>query len=340
MRKLRVLALMHERLVPPEETRDVDLATAEWKTEFDVVTTLRDMGHEVQALGVRSDLDVIRKAVDEWKPHIAFNLLEEFDGVAVYDQNVVSYLELLRMPYTGCNPRGLLLARDKSLSKKVLSYHRIPVPEFMVSPVGRAVRRRKRLSFPLIVKSVSQEASLGISQASIVENDEKLRERVTFIHKHVGTDAIVERYIEGRELYVGVLGNLRLQVLPVWELFLTKIPDEEWRIATARVKWNPNYRKKYGIESGQAKGLPDEMLERIQHLAKRVYRILGLSGYARIDLRLDPTGKVYVLEANPNPEIAYGEDFAESAEKAGISYEALLQRLLTFGLGWRPDRLG
>jgi D-alanine-D-alanine ligase len=340
MKKLRVLALMHEDLVPPENPTDVDLSTVEWKTEFDVVSTLRDMGHEVRALGVRSDLEVIRQAIDEWKPHIAFNLLEEFDGVAVYDQNVVAYLELLRLPYTGCNPRGLMLARDKALSKEILSYHRISVPEFTVYPLGRAVRRLKRLSFPLIVKSVSQEASQGISQASIVENDEKLRERVSFIHNSVGTDAIVERYIDGRELYVGVLGTMRLQVFPVWELFLSGMPGEGRPIATARVKWSPKYQDKYHIESGEAKELPEGMPERIQHLAKRVYRVLNLSGYARIDLRLDSTGRVYVLEANPNPQIAYGEDFAESAEKASISYEVLLQRVINLGLRWRPDRSG
>lgn len=340
MRKRRVSVLMHEALVPPEETTGVDLATVEWKTEFDVVTTLREMGHEVQVVGVRSDLTAIRNVIDAWKPHIAFNLLEEFDGVSVYDQNVVAYLELLRVPYTGCNPRGLMLARDKALSKKVLSYHRISVPEFAVFPVGRKVKSRKRLSFPVIVKSISQEASLGISQASIVDNDDKLRERVAFIHTNVGTDAIAERYIEGRELYVGVLGNMRLKVFPVWELFLGGMPDEVRHIATARVKWSLNYRKKHGIKSGEAKGLPEGMVEAIQHVAKRVYRVLNLSGYARIDIRLDPTGKVYVLEANPNPEVAYGEDFAESAEKAGVSYEVLLQRVLDLGLQWRPDRLG
>ncbi len=340
MKKLRVLALMHERLVPPDDPTGVDLATVDWKTEYDVVTTLREMGHEVQAVGVGSDLAVIRRAVDEWKPHIAFNLLEEFDGVAIYDQNVVAYLELLRIPYTGCNPRGLMLARDKALSKKILAYHRLLVPEFAVFPLGRAVRRRKRLSFPLIVKSVSQEASLGISQASIVDNEEKLRERVAFIHKSVGTNAIVERYIEGRELYVGVLGNMRLRVFPIWELFLGGMPDEVRHIATARVKWSSAYREKHGIKSGEAKGLPEGMPEGIRHLAKRVFRALNLSGYARLDLRLDPNGKVHVLEANPNPEVAYGEDFAESAEKAGVSYEALLQRLLQLGLRWRPDRLG
>ena len=340
MKKLRILALMHADLVPPEDITGVDLATVEWKTEHDVVTNLREMGHEVHALGVRDDLEVVRNAINGWKPHITFNILEEFGGIAVYDQNVVAYLELLRVAYTGCNPWGLMLSRDKSLSKKILSYHRIPVPEFAAFPVGRAVRRRKRLSFPLIVKSLSQEASVGISQASIVDNDDKLRERVAFIHKNIGTDAIAERYIAGRELYVGVLGNMQLQVFPVWELFMSGMPDEVERIATERVKWSRKYQDKYGITSGGAKDLPEEMLAKIQNHAKRIYRVLNLSGYARIDLRLDPTGKVHFLEANPNPEIAHGEDFADSAEKAGLSYQNLLQRVINLGLRWRPDRLG
>lgn len=338
MRRLRVLVLMHEDLVPPAQVNGSDLHTVEWKTEHDVVSTLRKLGHDVRPLGVKSDLGVIRNVVEEWKPHIAFNLLEEFDGVAVYDQNVVSYLELLRVPYTGCNPRGLMLARDKALSKTILSFHRIPMPEFIVAPLGRMVKRPKWLSFPLIVKSVCEEASLGISQASIVDDDEKLKERAAFIHHGVGTGALIERYIEGRELYVGVLGNVRLHVLPVWELLLDKLPEEASRIATERVKWSRNYQKKYGIRSCEAKNLPDGMGERIQHLAKRVYRALGLSGYARIDLRLNADGHVYVLEANPNPQIADGEDFAESAETANLSYKDLLQELINLGLRWRPAR--
>ena len=226
MKPLRVLALMHENLVPPDAAGDADLAAAPWKTEFDVVSTLRELGHEVRALGVRSDLRVVREAIEEWQPHIAFNLLEEFDGVATYDQNVVAYLELLRVPYTGCNPRGLMLSRDKALSKKVLTYHRIPCPDFAVFAMGRAVRRPRRLSFPLIVKSLTEDASLGIAQASVVESDEKLRERVAFVHESVGTSAIVERYIEGRELYVSVVGNRRLHVFPIWELRMDGLPDE------------------------------------------------------------------------------------------------------------------
>jgi D-alanine-D-alanine ligase len=331
---------MHDYMVPPADVTGIDVTNAKWKMEFDVTHTLEHMGHEVRALGLGGDLGVITEAVKEWKPHIVFNLMEDFEGIAVFDQNVVSHLELLRIPYTGCNPRGLMLSRDKALSKTLLAYHRIPVPEFAVFRVGRAVQRPKRLKFPAIVKSLTQESSIGIAQASVVEDEDKLRERVRFIHRKVGTDAIVERYIEGRELYVGVLGNLKLQVFPVWELKFAKLPEDRWRIATERVKWSGSYQKKYDITSGPVSDVPEDVQVNLQKLCKRVYRTLDLSGYARIDLRLDPEGRMYVLEANPNPQLAYGEDFAESAEHAGVSYEALLQRIITTGLSWRPERQG
>jgi D-alanine-D-alanine ligase len=250
---------------------------------------------------------------------------------------VVSHLELLKLPYTGCNSRGLLLARDKSLSKKLLAYHRIRVPEAEVYRAGRAIRRPKRLAFPLMVKSLTEEASIGISQASVVDSDEKLKERVAFVHESIGTAAIVEQYIEGRELYVGILGNQTLQALPVWELFFTNMPEGAKRIATDRVKWSVKYQKKYGIDSGPARDLPDGAAERIQHLCKRTFRALEMSGYGRIDLRMDDAGKVWVLEANPNPQIAKGEDFAASAEKVGLAYEAVLQKILNLGLRWQPE---
>jgi D-alanine-D-alanine ligase len=336
--KQRILALVHRHLIPPDPVPEgTDVTAAPWRTEYDVITTLKTMGHEVQTLGVHDDLSELRRASAEWKPHIAFNLLEGFDDVTIFDQNVVSHLELLKLPYTGCNPRGLLIARDKSLSKKLLAYHRIAVPEFEVFRIGRPVRRPKRLAFPLIVKSLTEEASIGISQASVVENDEKLKERVAFVHESIGTAAIAEQYIEGRELYVGIVGNQTLLSLPVWELFFTNMPPEVRRIATDRVKWSVKYQKKYGIDSGPAKDLPDQESEKIQHLCKRAYRALELSGYARIDLRLDNAGTIWVLEANPNPQIAKGEDFAASGEKAGIAYDALLQRIINLGLRWQPE---
>jgi D-alanine-D-alanine ligase len=336
--KLRVLALVHRHLVPPATIEEgTDITAAPWRTEYDVVSTLTAMGHEVRILPVHDDLGDIRRASEEWKPQIAFNLLEGFDDIVIFDQNVVSHLELLKLPYTGCNPRGLVLARDKSLSKKLLAYHRIPVPEFEVVRIGRPPRRPKRLSFPLIVKSLTQEASIGISQASVVDSDEKLKERVAFIHESIGTAAIMERYIEGREIYVGILGNHLLQALPVWELYFTNMPEGSRRIATDRVKWSVKYQKKYGIDSGLARELTDAQSEAIQHVCKRAYRALELSGYARVDLRLDEAGNVWVLEANPNPQIARGEDFAASAEKVGLGYEAVLQRIINLGLRWQPE---
>jgi D-alanine-D-alanine ligase len=336
--KLRVLALVHRHLIPPDRVDEgTDITSEPWRTEYDVISTLRSMGHDVRPLGVHDDLGEIRRLATEWKPHIAFNLLEGFDDVTIFDQNVVSHLELLKLSYTGCNPRGLLLARDKSLSKKLLAYHRIPVPEFEVFRIGRPIRRLKRLQFPLIVKSLTQEASIGISQASVVDNDEKLKERVAFIHASIGTAAIAEQYIDGRELYVGIIGNQALQALPVWELFFTNMPEGAKRIATDRVKWSAKYQKKYGIDSGPAKDLPEAAADAIQHVCKRAYRALELSGYARIDLRMDEAGNVWVLEANPNPQIARGEDFAASAAKVGLSYETLLQRILNLGLRWQPE---
>lgn len=338
MKRLRVLVLMHGDLVPPDEINDRDVKAMAWRTEYDVVTTLKKLGHEVHPVGVTSDLGVIRSAIEGWKPHIAFNLLEEFDGIALYDQHVVSYLELLHMPYTGCNPRGLMLARDKALAKKVFAFHRIPYPEFAVVPQGRTVRRPNSLAFPLIVKSVTEEASLGISQASIVDEDDKLKERVAFIHQSVGSSALIERYIEGREFYVGVIGNGHLRALPVWELIMDHLPDDVKRIATQRVKWSQKYQEKYAITSRQATHLPVGKAAQIQDVAKRVYRALGLSGYARIDLRMDEEGRLYVLEANPNPQIAQDEDFADSAEKARYDYSELLQELLNIGMRWRPRK--
>jgi D-alanine-D-alanine ligase len=330
--------LVHEDLVPPDSIEGLSLKEmAPWKTEYDVVVTLQDLGHEVLPLGVGSDLGVLRSAMYDFNPHITFNLLEEFHGVAVYDQHVVSYLELMKRRYTGCNPRGLMLAHDKALSKKILSYHRIPVPEFFVFPLGRKMRTPRRAVYPFLVKSLTEEGSVGIARASLVQDEEQLRERAAFVQRQLGTDVIAERFIPGRELYVGILGNQRLETFPVWELLFAKADEQVPLIATAKVKWDYEYQKKLGVKTQEAKDLSPAIRQRILRLCKRTYRTLNLTGYARIDLRLTPEEGIFVLEANPNPQLAYGEDFAESAEAAGISYEALLQRILNLGFSYRAQ---
>jgi len=335
-RKLRILVLLHEDLVPPASIDGLSEAeVAPFKTEFDVTATLREMGHTVWPLGVGSDLSVIKSAVDRLNPVIAFNLLEDFDGVGVFDAHVVSYLEMIKLPYTGCNPRGLMLAHNKAVAKMICRYHRINVPRFEVVPLGKNVKHTGKLKWPVIVKSLTEEGSVGISQASIVHDPDKLAERVAFVHRTIGTDAIVEQYIDGRELYVGVLGNERLTTLPIWELDFAKLRPDAPRIATGRIKWDYKYQQQIGLESMAAGDLPDGLDRKIPHLCKRVFRALSLSGYARIDLRLTEAGKVYLLEANPNPQLAYGEDFAESAEHSGMGYEAVLQKILNLGLRYR-----
>ena len=321
MKKLRVLLLVHPDLIPPELSKGyTEQEINVWKTEYDVVTTLRAAGHEVRPLGVHDELKPIRDEIDAWKPDVVFTLLEQFRGEAIYDQNVVSYLELMRVPYTGCNPRGLMLARGKDLSKTLVHYHRVPVPAFAVFPKGRKVKRPPRLALPLIVKSVNEDASYGISQASVVDSDEKLAERVNFIHERIGTAAIAEQYIEGREIYVGIVGNERLIVLPVWELQFQNMAEGDWLIATEKVKHDPDYQERRGIRHGPAKDLTPEQSVRIQGIAKRIYRTLELDGYARIDFRLAADGTPYFLEANPNPEIAESQEFALSAKHIGIEY--------------------
>jgi D-alanine-D-alanine ligase len=333
MRRLRILVLMDPLLIPPESTEGyTEQQINEWKTEYDVVTTLRAAGHEVRPLGVYDELKLIRDEIEGWKPHVVFTLLEQFHGQVIYDQNVASYLELMRTPYTGCKPSGLVLARGKDLSKTLVHSHRIAVPAFAVFPIGRRVRRPPRLAMPLIVKSVSADASVGISQASVVHTDEKLAERVAFIHQRIGTAAIAEQYIEGRELYVGVLGNDRLRVLPVWELQFSKMAEGAWHIATEKVKHDPDYQERRGIVQGPAEDLSPDLYARIQRTAKRIYRTLELDGYARIDFRLAADGTLYFLEANPNPEIAESQEFATAALHDGLSYSELLQRIVALGM--------
>lgn len=338
MRKLRILVIAHEAVVPPD---DVSGLTEEqidpFRMEYNVIATLRELGHDVRVLGIRDTLVELRRASREWKPHVVFNLLDEFSDIASYDHYVVAYLELIRQPYTGCNPRGMMVSRDKVLTKQVLAWHRIATPKFQLLPYGKRFREPRGLGFPLFVKSATEDASAGIAQASVVDDMQSLRERVEFIHDHVQSDALVEEYIDGRELYVGLLGNTRVTTLPVWEMDFGNLTKAESRIATRKVKWDRKYQKRHGISTGRAEDLSTEEHNRIKRLAKRIFRALHMNGYARMDLRMRENGEVLLLEANANPDLTYGEDFAESAESVGIDYERLLTRIVNLGRSYMPE---
>jgi D-alanine-D-alanine ligase len=264
-------------------------------------------------------------------------LLDEFDGIISYDHYIVAYLELLRQRYTGCNPRGMMLSRDKVLTKRVLASHGIATPAYKVFPFGRRFRAPADAEFPLFVKSTTEDASLGISQASLVADMRSLRERVQFIHDQVQSDALAEEYIEGREIYVGVLGNARLTTLPPWEITFGTPAAARAPIATHRVKWNPAYRARHGIKTHKARGLSAAQRQQLGRLAKRIYRALYMSGFARLDFRLRADGRFVLLEANANPNLSKGEDLADAAKAAGIGYTDLVSRVLDLGLSYVPE---
>lgn len=332
-RGLRVLALFDlGEPIAFEQDLSTDLKSEAWKTEADVLRALGALGCEVQTLAIHDDLGFVRRKLEQFPADVIFNLVEEFRNNRAFDQNIVSYLELAGVPFTGCGSTGLTLCRHKGISKKILGYHRIRVPQFVVLPRGGRVTRPRWLPFPILVKPLKEEASTGIAQASFVENDDDFRERVQFVHEKLNLDVIAEEYIAGREFYVGILGNHRLEVLPVRELIFREVPPDEPRIATYKAKWDDAYRERWGIGTHFAENLDPVLQLNIERTCRRIYHLLAIDGYARLDLRVTPENEIVFIEANPNPFLAQGEDFALSAEKGGLDYPALVARLVRLGL--------
>ena len=300
-------------------------------TEHYVIKALRDLGNEVSVLGAVDDIGTIVKTLSEQDPDIVFNLTESFCGERWLDKNIAGLLEMLQIPFSGTGAMGLMLCRDKGLCKELLSLHKIRVPFFFSLPPGRKIRVAKTVRYPLVVKPALEDGSEGISNASLVNDDRELAERVRFMHERWEQPAIAEEYIKGRELYVSILGNKRLTVLPIRECYFEFSGNQGPQLATYRVKWNAEYRNKWNIKFDFAE-LDPAMERNISNICKRVYQILHIQDYGRIDLRLTHDNKVVVLEANPNPDLAYGEDVAEAAGKSGMSYEQFIDCILDHAL--------
>ena len=332
-RKLKILALF-DAIAPTTLDQDLsaELKTEDWKTEANVLQALGELGHAADHLAIFDDLDLLRQKLLGFEPDLIFNLADQFKNNRSFDQNIVSFLEMQGLPFTGCGSTGLTLCKHKGISKKILGYHRIHTPDFITLARGKRIARPKRLRFPMLVKPLKEEASYGIAQASFVENDEQFKDRVQFLHEKCDHDAIVEEYIEGRELYVSILGNHRLQVLPIRELVFQEVPPDEPKIATYKAKWDEEYRKRWGLQNRFAEGLDPALAGQIERTCKRIYHLLTIDGYARLDLRLAPNNQVYFIEANPNPILAGDEDFAQAALKADIPYPQLIDRIVRLGL--------
>jgi D-alanine-D-alanine ligase len=300
-------------------------------TEYHVIGALRDLGHKVSVLGAVSDIETIVGTLTEHKPDIVFNLTEAFKGDRSLDKNIAGLLEMVGIPFTGTGSMGLMLSRDKRLCKELLTLHKIRVPNFYSLPHGQKIRVPKTVHYPLVVKPALEDGSEGISNASLVSDSTELQERVRFMHNRWEQPAIAEEYIKGRELYVSIMGNKRLNVLPIRECLFDSSGGQGPQLATYRVKWNEEYRKKWEIRFDFAE-LEPAVEKNIGHICKKVYRVLHIRDYGRIDLRLTDDNKVVILEANPNPDLAYGEEVAEAAEKGGFSYEQFIENVLDIAL--------
>jgi D-alanine-D-alanine ligase len=337
-KKLKVLVLFDGvQPTPIDADLSEEMKTEEWQTEANVMAALTELGHTAEHLAIFDDVDLVRQKIESFQPDVLFNLVEQFKNNPGFDQNIVSFFEMQGLPFTGCGSTGLTLCKHKGISKKILHYHGIHVPNFVVIPRGQRIGRPKQLKFPILVKPVKEEASYGISRASFVETDESFRDRIGFIHEKYKSDAIAEEYIEGRELYVSIMGNVKLTVFPMRELIFREVPPNEPRIATYKAKWDEKYRKRWGLEGRFVENLDSALVSEIEKTCKEIYRLLTIDGYARIDLRLSADNKPYFIEANPNPHLASDEDFAESAARAGIKYPQLIEKIIRLGMNAARD---
>ena len=305
-KKLKVLQLFHTASLTPrgydfkEEFSDPE----NMYTEKDVYQALLENGYEVRLLGIYNDLVPLLDELSDFKPDVIFNLVEVFNDKSHLEKNVAAFLEMLGVAYTGASSDVLAICNNKAISKKILRFHRLRVPRFYTFYKGYRIWRPKMIKLPAIVKPLCEEASRGISLASVVDNDEAFVERIKFIHDHMHMDSIVEEYVEGRELYVGVMGHDRLTVLPSREMKFGQLPEDEPRIATYKAKWDDQYRERWGIKSVFAGKLAEGIEERVIDVCKRAYRALNMRSYIRFDIRVTPEGKVYIIEPNANPCIA------------------------------------
>ena len=330
---MKVLVLFDiDRAVDPDEGITICALRREEKrpTEADVISCLRALGHEVDRLAVYDDVRGMFDRIASFGPDVVFNLCETFFLDRAHEPNIPALLDLMKVRYTGAGPEALLLCKDKALAKKVLTFHGVRSAGFRVSTRARPIRKLGRFRFPAFVKPLGEESSNGISKASYAKNEAEAVERAKFIHEHWDCDALIEEYIVGRELTVGVLGNPRPLAFPPRETFFGKADDNDDapRFATSRAKWDDGYRRKWGIRNGEPDPFPPGAPERLARTARMVYRILKIRGAVRLDVRLTEEGQIVVIEVNPNPGLAKTDDFAMAAAASGLPYEALIQRLL------------
>lgn len=333
-KKLKVLELFHAPYATPRgyEFKEEFADPENMYTERDVYEALLANGYEVRRLGLYNDIAPLLELVKEFQPDVVFNLVEVYNDKTYLEKNIAALLELLDIPYTGASADVLLICNNKALSKKILRFHRLKVARFHTFYRGQKVWRPQTVKLPAVIKPLCEEASRGISQASVVDSDAAFIERIRFIHDNMQMDAIAEEYIEGRELYVTVMGNKQLKVLPSRELKFGELPDDEPRIATYKAKWDDKYRARWKIKSVATGKLADGVAENLAEVCKRAYRALNMNSYVRFDIRVTADNKIYFIEPNANPCIAKLDEVAQAAQKDGMDYNHLIRRIVNMAL--------
>ena len=333
MRKLKV-TLLYDKYdgQSDDEEREVALSGEGEEAEHHLCEYLEEAGHTVRLHGVFDDVKGLIAELEENPPDLAFNLCETFRKKSSMEYHVPALLDMLSVPYTGSGPPALMLTQNKGLTKEILSFHGLKTADFVVYPRGRFDIRPSELRFPLIVKPLTEDASIGISESSVVKNDEALFQRVSYVHEKIGCGALVEEYIDGRELFIGIMGNERLTVFPPVELDFSKATDDKLKVYSFKAKFDFGYREKWGIRSVFPKDLGKEKLSGIERIATTAYRALGLRDYGRVDVMLAPDGAVYVLEVNANPNLAENEDLPNAAEEAGLDYVDFIEKIMKMAL--------
>lgn len=341
MEKLKI-AILYENWgeeeveAPPEPKRKSRKRSRRRREKHDreeIFEALEKLGHEPSYV-VLDGTDKTLSALAKSDTDIFFNLTESYAGDDTKEMHVAAYLDLLGRVYTGAGPQALYLAQDKSLAKKLFKFHNIQSPYFATCYRGR-LDHAEDVKFPLIVKPTSEDGSIGIDQFSVVSSVKELMERIHYIQEEFDSPALVEEYIEGREIYAAVLGNEHLEALPLIELDLSKLPEGMAKVAGTEVKWEKDTEAYKVTKSAPAEDLDDEAVERLSKTALETYRTLKLRDYGRIDMRLTPKGEVYVIEANPNPWLSSNSEFFMAAKKSGRSYTEMVEAIIELA---RSDR--
>lgn len=298
------------------------------KTDMEAISdALRELGHEPSTLAIDGRPQTLTRLARN-PADLFFNLVESYAGDDTMEMHFAAYLDLVGKKYTGAGPQGSFLAMDKSVAKKIFRYHELYTPYSAVIYKGVVEEHAQDIQFPMIVKPAAEDASKGIDASSVVNSVKELLERIDYVHQEFNSPALLEEYIEGREIYAAVLGNERPEALPLVELDLSKLPEGMPRIAGYEVKFDVNTEAYRKTKSAPAKDLDEETVERIQQTAVTAFRALKLRDYGRIDVRLDAKGKVYVLEANPNPWLDPAAEFAMAAKEGGRSFTDVIASIV------------